>query len=486
MSGATRQHHRVVVIGAGPGGMCAAIRLREAGVDDVLLLERADGFGGTWHHNRYPGAACDVTSHLYSFSFAQKADWSRPYAGHEEIRAYMRQVAHDFGLEPITRLGTGVRSARWDEAAARWTVVTDTGDEIDADVLISAVGMFCEINVPDIPGLGDFAGPVVHTARWDESLDLTGRRVGVIGSAASAVQLVPEVAKVAGHLAVFQRSANWVLPKNDELYSEEQLEHFRRHPEEIAAMREAARQRTETAITYDPPVLEAATRIGLQALEIVEDPEVRRRLTPTVPYGCHRPLISNAWYPAFNRPNVELVTDPIERITASGVVTADGVERTFDVLVLATGFRTTRYASTVDLVGRDGLRIEDAWADGAQAYLGITTSGFPNLFMLYGPNTNNGSIIQMIEYQVDYVVRHVLRLADEGLAWIDVRPEVMAAYNERLQHELDAVEVWQTACHGYYRHPVSGRIVTQWPHTMAVYRERTSAPDEDAYASAAR
>jgi cation diffusion facilitator CzcD-associated flavoprotein CzcO len=271
------------------------------------------------------------------------------------------------------------------------------------------------------------------------------------------------------------------MPKEDEPYTAEQLEHFRTHPEVLAAMRREIFERIDPNLTFSHPErraeLEAFSR---KNLALVEDPAVRAQLTPDFPHGCKRPLISNDWYPTFNRDNVELVTEPIDHIAPDGLVTADGTHRPVDTIILATGFQTTRFLSTIEVTGRGGLRLADAWRDGAQAYLGIVTAGFPNLFMLYGPNTNNGSLIFMIEQQVGYTMRQLARLDNEQLAWIDVRPDVMTAYNEAIQRDLDGVEVWNASCNNYYRGP-SGRIVTQWPHSMSEYEARCAAPDPDAY-----
>jgi cation diffusion facilitator CzcD-associated flavoprotein CzcO len=477
---------RIAIIGAGPGGLCAGIRLQQAGFDDFVILEKAPGLGGTWYHNRYPGCECDIPSFLYSFSFEPKCDWSKAYGTQPEILAYMEHCAEKYGLLPHCRFGNGVESARWDEDRARWRLALESGETVDADVVISALGMFNDLAVPAIPGLDDFAGTRFHSARWNWDHDLTGENVGVIGSAASAVQFVPEIVKAAGQVHLFQRTANWVMPKDDPPLTEEQAAFLREHPEAVAGLRNEIYKGVDEGMTFSDPAalaeLEAST---LAAMEVVEDPAVRDKLRPDHPLGCKRPLMSNVYYPAFNRPNLELVTEPIARITKDAVVTTDGKARRVDTLILATGFATTEYLSAIEVVGRGGLRIEDAWRDGAQAYLGITTAGFPNLFMLYGPNTNNGSILSMIEPQVEYAVRHIQWLADEGLAWIDVRPEPMARYNEDVQAAIGRVRVWQADCHGYYRTP-SGRVVTQWPYTMTEYRERTEKPDADAYEVAPR
>ena len=472
---------RIVVIGAGPGGICAGIGLLQAGYDDFVILDKAQGVGGTWWHNTYPGAACDVPTHLYSFSFELNAAWSRPYATQPEIQRYMDHVVDRYGLRSHLRLGTGVKGLYWDDECLVWRVLTEASEEIEADVVVSAIGMFNELSWPQVPGLDEFEGKLFHSARWDHDHDLSGRRVGVIGSAASAVQFVPEIAPQAGELVMFQRTANWVLPKDDTPFDDETLAELQANPISVRRRRWNLWRELNLFTQFnDTVLLGKAERAGLRNLALVEDPEVRAKLTPTEPYGCKRPLISNEYYPTFNRPNVEVVTDPIERVTADGVVTADGTHRPFDTLIAATGFQVQRYLSALDVTGRGGVELSAAWSDGAQAYLGITTSGFPNLFMLYGPNTNQGSIIYMIECQVAYLVRQLQRMDDEGLVWIDVKADVQEAYNAGLQAELDRFEVWKYDCNHYYRNS-SGRIVTQFPGDMANYRERTSQPDPDAY-----
>ena len=476
--------HRVAIIGAGPGGLCAGIRLRQQGIDDFVILEKANGVGGTWWHNRYPGAECDVQSHLYSFSFEPKVDWSRPYARQPEILAYMEHCAEKYGLYPYIRFGDAVTAAHWDESACAWELACESGRRVRARTVVSALGMFNDIAFPDLPGMEDFAGTSFHSARWDQSHDLSGERVAVIGSAASAVQFIPEIAPRVAELHVYQRSANWVLPKQDTPFTEAELAHFREHPDEAAALRREIQENLESFITFsDPEALRAAEAACLENMSVVKDPEVRRRLVPTHPFGCKRPLLSNVYYPVFNEPHVELVTTPIRRLTPTGVETEDGATRTVDTVIYATGFHTGRYLSAIEVTGRGGRTIDEAWRDGAQAYLGMTTPGFPNLFMLYGPNTNNGSILYMIERQVDYALRQILRLEEENLAWVDVRPDVVERYNDALQRDIDQVEVWQAGCNGYYR-AASGRVVTQWPHTMAEFERRTTRDDPEAFETA--
>jgi cation diffusion facilitator CzcD-associated flavoprotein CzcO len=477
-----KRNLRIAIMGAGPGGLCMGIRLKEAGFSDFVILEKSSQVGGTWNHNRYPGCACDIPSHLYSFSFEFKPDWSRPYAPQPEILEYMEGVAKKYDLLPHCRFNNAVRSAAWDDATSRWTVTLESGQKVEADVVVSAIGMFNDIVYPDIEGLDSFAGKSFHSSQWDWDYSLEGKTIGVIGSAASAVQLVPEIIKQARQVHLFQRSANWVLPKEDDPYTEEQLAHFRANPEVAWGIREEIFNGIESGQAFhDRAIREEMEATILAEIDKVDDPEVRKKLIPTHEWGCKRPLFSNDYYLAFNEPNLELVTEAIERITPKGIVTADGKEREVDTLVLATGFAATKYLSAIDVTGRQGLDLADAWSDGAQAYKGVTTAGFPNLFMLYGPNTNQGSLITMIEWEVEHAVKQIQRIADEGLAYIDVKPEPMAAYNEQLQKDIAAVVPWQAGgCSGYYR-AESGRVVTQWPHNMDAYRRQIEKLDPEVY-----
>ncbi len=455
--------------------------LKEAGFEDVVVFEKLDGPGGTWRINRYPGCACDVQAALYSFSWAIKPDWSRPYPPQPEILAYFEDIAERYGVLPHCRFGVEVTGAVWDDATATWRISTAGGEVVEADVLVSAIGMFRDPIAPEIEGIDSFAGTMFHSARWDESHDLHDERVAIIGSAASAVQLTPVVAETAERTHLFQRTANWILPKPDKPYGEQRLQFFRDNPDAVEAIRAEIFRLMDEGMTFeDPDVVAEREAAGLAAIAVVRDPVVRAKLTPTHPFGCKRPLFSNGYYPSFNRRDLELVTDPIERVTPHGIVTADGTVRSVDTVILATGFQTTRYVSVIDVVGRDERHIADVWEDGAEAYLGITTAGFPNLFMLYGPNTNNGSILTMIEYQVAHVVSQLERMRDERLAWVDVKPGPMAAYNEDVQAKIRKIDVWQADCNGYYRSR-TGRIVTQWPFSMTQYARRTSTIDVDAF-----
>ncbi|MGQ0700819.1 MAG: flavin-containing monooxygenase [Panacagrimonas sp.] len=474
-------HHSIVIVGAGVSGIATAIKLRELGIEDFIVLERASGPGGTWHNYRYPGLSCDIPSHLYCYRFEQKSDWTRTHAGQEEIREYLANCVTKYQLGPFIRYNTEVKAARWDDDAREWTLSLADGKAIRSNVFVSAIGMFNEILYPDIAGLKDFEGQTLHSARWPDHVDLRGKRVAVIGTAASAIQMVPEIAKQASHLTVYQRSANWIFPKEDRQFSTGELETFRKNPDAGLKLRKDLYEFFELFLPFDNADLMQMVADKARAnLENVRDPALRQKMLPNVPVCSQRPLFSDDFYPTFNRINVELVTETIERITEVGVTTCDGVERATDVLVLATGYAANKFLSVIEVSGRKGLRLADAWRDGPQAYLGMTTSGFPNLFMLYGPNTNNGSLIYMLESQAEYIAKKIAYMRDHDIEWMDVRREVMDRYNEALQRDLDAVEVWRTYSTKYYRSS-SGRIVTQWPHNMGAYEARTTTPDIEAF-----
>ena len=476
-----KRNPKIAIIGAGPGGLCMGIRLKAAGFDDFVLLEKGTGVGGTWYHNRYPGCAVDLPSFFYSFSFEKKYDWSRPYAPQPELLAYMEGIAEKYNLLPHCRFEQEVGKAMWDEASSRWTLNMTNGEVVQADIVVSAVGMFNDIVYPDIEGLNDFDGVSFHSARWDWNESWADKRVAVIGSAASAVQIIPEIVKEAGQVHVFQRTANWVVPKEDDPYTEEDLARFRDDPSELDAKRNEMFVAVDEGMTFNnPEMLAEIETVGDMIRGQVEDPVVREKLKPNHPYGCKRPLVSNLFYPAFNSPNLELVTEGIESITKTGVRTNDGQEREVDFVVFATGFSATKYLSSLDVTGRGGQHINDAWPDGASAHLGITTAGFPNLFMLYGPNTNNGSILEMLEYQTHHVLAQVERIATEDLHWIDVKSDVQAAYNDKVQTAIAGVAVWNHEVNGYYRSK-SGRVVTQWPFSMTHFKEMTETIEPDDY-----
>ena len=477
------QHHQVIIIGSGSAGLCTAVQLRKAGIEDYRILEKAAGIGGTWFWNQYPGAECDVQSHLYSFSFEPKADWSQPFAGQAEILDYLNHIADKYDIRRHIDFDTEVVSLHWQDDAARWQITTAAGETCTAQIVVSAIGMFNNIVWPKIDGLDRFKGTYWHSARWNQDYDLTGKRVAVVGIAASAIQFVPEIAPRVDQLYLYQRTANWVVPKHNDPYTEDELAHYRDNPAAVQESREQIYDVWNTLATFsDKKVLADIEASGLARIAEVRDPETRRKLTPDHPFGCKRPLFSDKYYPVFNRDNVELITDTIDHVSETGVVTGDGSVREVDAIIYSTGFYTTSYLQALDVVGRDGIRIADAWRDGAQAYLGVNTSGFPNLFMLYGPNTNQGCILYMLEQQVEYMMRQIKRIRAEDLAWIDIKREVMNAFNEQLQDDIKNVEVWQAECGNefYYRAP-SGRFVTQWPHSMDAFAERTARENPDEY-----
>jgi cation diffusion facilitator CzcD-associated flavoprotein CzcO len=467
----------VVIIGAGFGGLAAAVALRRKGIDDLLIIERADGVGGTWRQNVYPGAACDIQSHLYSFSFAPNRAWSRTYANQPEILAYLETVADDFDLRRHLMLGTSVRRLVWNEEALHWEVTLDSDGAdrmVVADVVVSAVGLFHSVRYPDIKGLADFSGDLMHTAQWDATVDLTGKRVAVVGTGASGVQLVPELATTTAQLTVFQRTPPWMVPKPDRPFSAEELARFRRYP--WASPRERWRlwklQHDNTALTPDHPQLAVVQELSENFLRRhVEDEALRDALKPRYPFRCKRVLLGEKYYLALQRAHVDLVTDPIERITGTSVVTAGGGVFDVDTIVLATGFETSNYLSGLDIVGVDDESLHNRWGLDPRAYLGVAVSGFPNFFMLYGPNTNQGanSIIYILEAGARMVASAVSRIARRG-GYLDVRPEVEHRFNEQISADLERT-IW-TQCDSYYRSP-TGRVVTQWPHSELDYARAT-------------
>jgi cation diffusion facilitator CzcD-associated flavoprotein CzcO len=477
----------VAVIGAGFAGLTVTHALGLVGVDDVVVFERADGVGGTWRANSYPGAACDVPSHLYSLSFAPKADWSRSYASQPEILAYLEDCYDRLDVRRKVRLGSTIVKATWIDDVQRWRVRDAAGAEHDARVLVSAIGLFHTPAQPDIDGLADFAGTQFHSARWDHGHDLTGRRVAVIGTGASAIQVVPAIAPATEHLDVYQRTPAWILPRKDEPFSEADKRRFAEDPAAARALRDRLYDEFESATTFvhGDPVGALIADIARGYLERkVPDPVLRARLTPSYPLGCKRTLISSAFYPAIQRDDVTLVTDRIARVTPSGIVTVDGTERPCDTIVLCTGFRATEYLRGIAVTGRDGASLHDRWDGVPCAYLGMAVPSFPNLFLMYGPNTNQGgnSILVVLEAQARYIAEAVRTMADRQATAMDVRPEAMEQYVAALHASL-ADTVWSDGCDSYFR-TGAGDVVTQLPHSAGWYCERTSRLDLDDFALA--
>ena len=468
---------RVLVIGAGFGGLGAAYELSKDGLADVTVLEKADDVGGVWRENTYPGAACDVPSNLYSYSFARKNDWGRRYAEQPDILGYIHDTADRFGLRKLVRTGVEVTSAEYDDSTATWRVTTASGDIFEADVLVPAVGQLSRPAFPPIPGLDAFAGPSFHSAQWRHDVDLTDKRVAVLGTGASAIQFVPRIRRVAKQVTVFQRSAPYVVPKMDRAYTEAHHRAFSEVPGFAAAMRGVIWETTELlglALTKVRPLARVLHALALANLKrYVKDPVLRAQLTPDYPIGCKRVLFSSQWYPAMASDNVRVVTDAVAEVTPTGVCTSAGRLHEADVVIYGTGFKATEFLAPMTITGRDGRDLNSEWADGARAHLGMAVPGFPNMFLIYGPNTNLGSssVILMMEQQARYIRQVVEELArSRGPRAFEVRRTAERSYDEEVQSRLEK-GVW-TGCDSWYRE-ASGRVTTNWPGLVHEYQRRT-------------
>jgi cyclohexanone monooxygenase len=469
----------VAVIGAGPGGIATGIQLRAGGYD-FTIFERGEGFGGTWRNNTYPGAACDVPSHLYSFSFAPNPRWSKTFAHQPEILAYLERVALDHGLADHLRARTRVKALRWSDSDRHWTVTTSDGATGQFDVVVSAVGMLDKPYTPDIPGAERFTGRIFHSSDWDHSKSTAGERVASIGTGASAIQFVPEIAPAAAQLTIFQRSPTWVGPRYDEPFTSEQQDLFERDPAEARKVRDAAFMAYESGdFAVDSVMTRELTKFVSKFVnDSVKDPELRAKLTPSHPVGCKRPLFSQNWFPTFDLPNVRLETVPIVEFTERGLRTADGIEHDVDTVIYGTGFQAADYLGSLDVYGRNGRRLHDDWSTGAEAYLGTAVPGYPNLFTLYGPNTNGvQSIIYILEVQTEFVRRLLDAMVLRGVQVVDVDQKVHEAYNAEIQAAL-AGTVWLAGCNNYFRHH-SGKVVTQFPYHGRELAARLAKVDLD-------
>jgi cation diffusion facilitator CzcD-associated flavoprotein CzcO len=480
------RHTRVMIVGAGFSGLAMAIRLRQSGIEDFLILERADDVGGAWHANTYPGCMCDVPSHLYSLSFAPNPDWSHTYSPQPEIRAYLRRCADRFGIRPHLRTGVSLETAAWDEAAARWELETSDGS-YSADVLVGAMGPLSEPKLPDVPGLDVFAGKTMHSARWDHDYDLRGKRVASIGTGASAIQYVPAIRKEVERLYVFQRTAPWIMPHGDRPIRDAERALYRRVPLAQRAVRGsvyAGKELLVLGFAKEPRLMGLLEKMARTHLERqVADPELRAKLTPDYTLGCKRLLPSNRWYRALAEPNVELVTGGLREVREHSVVAADGTEREVDAIVFGTGFHVTDTPYADHIHGLDGVRLEDVWHGSPRAYLGTSMPGFPNLFLLLGPNTGlgHGSMVYMIEAQVEHVLQAVQRLGRGGATTVEVRPEAHARWNRDVDARLEGT-VWEVGgCSSFYQ-DASGRNATLWPDFTWRFRRRAVHFDAAAYA----
>jgi cation diffusion facilitator CzcD-associated flavoprotein CzcO len=477
-----------LIIGSGFAGLCAAIKLHEDGETDFVVIERGSDVGGTWRDNTYPGAACDVPSQLYSFSFALNPDWSNSFSPQPEIQAYLQSVAADSGVLDRFVFDTSVLDARWDESSARWTVTTTAGTWSARTVIVGAGGL-SEPKMPDIDGLETFQGELFHSAQWDHSVDLAGKRIAVIGTGASAIQIIPQLQKVAAHIDVYQRTAPWVMPRHARDYRAIEKAAMRRVPglQRLARAGVFAKQEAQVlAFTMWPQIFNVAKGVALANIKkSVKDPELREKLTPRFQMGCKRVLLSDDYYPALAAENVEVVTDPIAKVTGSGVVTADGIEREVDIVVVCTGFYTTELPVTEHVFGKHGGSLADQWREsGMAAYKGTTVPNFPNLFFIVGPNTGLGhtSMVLMIESQVAYIRDALRTMRRRGYETLEVSQAQTDAYNVSLQHRMQRT-VWTTGgCDSWYL-DAHGKNTTLWPRSTVDFRRRLARFDASAYRS---
>jgi len=483
----------VLIVGTGFAGLGMAIKLRESGKHSFVILEKTDAVGGTWRDNTYPGCACDVASMMYSYSFAPNRKWTRMYAEQPEILGYIQDIVADYGLEQHIRFNTEAVSYEFDEAHDRWCVRTQSGEEFHARVVVMAHGALHIPHRPDFPGLERFAGPVFHSAQWDHSVDLAGKRVAVIGTGASSAQFVPAIADQTAHVDVYQRNAHWVLPKADRAFSKFEHRLFQVMPPVQWLYRNVAYW------THEIPVLAFMNPKYLKLLEVaskrllakqVPDPQLRAKLTPAYTIGCKRILLSNDFYPALVRDDVDLITDGIAEFEEKGIKTVDGKLHEADVVILGTGFSTDNRCAHEHIVGRGGVTIQEAWRDGMTAYLGMTVAGFPNLFMVMGPNSGGGaqSILFVIEAQLRYITKCLQLMKDRRATRIEVRDDVQREFNGWLHGRL-AKSVWNTGgCHSWFLDH-TGHNRQSWPGTGTAYWRATRRPDPKAFAltvSAAR
>lgn len=470
-----------LIVGAGMSGLLAAIRLKQAGFTKLQIVERSEGLGGTWWSNRYPGCACDIPSHFYSYSFAPNADWTRVYPQQSEILSYFGRVADEYGLRPHLRFGTEVASAAFDEKAGCWVVAMAGGAEQRARILVLATGQLSRPAIPSIEGANLFEGAAFHSAQWDETIDLAGKRVAVIGNGPSSAQIVPAIAPKVGKLVLFQRTPNWFHPRGDRPYRRIERLLFRHLPGYARLHRAIIFLHRESLYPSFKQGTLAARYLGRVVRRMLErqvaDPALRARLTPDYPPGCKRIIISDDFLPTLERDNVALETDAIARITATGIVTTAGTAHEVDVIVYGTGFRSTEFVAPIEVTGVAGASLRERWAGGAEAYYGTTVAGFPNMFILYGPNTNLGhnSIIFMVEQQVAHMMRLVELLFRRRLRSIGVRAAAMAAYNRTLQGELET-SVWKAGCRNWYM-TEQGKITNNWPRSTFAWRKRTRRLD---------
>jgi cation diffusion facilitator CzcD-associated flavoprotein CzcO len=477
-------HVEVAIIGSGFGGLGMAIKLKQAGNDNFVVFERANDIGGTWRDNTYPGCACDVQSHLYSYSFAPNPNWSEVYSSQAEILAYMRQVTRQYGIMPHIRLNHNVLKATWQEDTSQWLIET-SGGSYSSTFLVSAHGPLAEPKLPDIPGIASFQGTLFHSSRWNHDFDLTGKRVAVIGTGASAVQFVPAIQSKVKDMTIFQRTAPWIVPRMNRKYTSNELGRFRHLPITQQWSRFKMYWQREFSVLgfYNPRMEKLAAKLARGHLEAqVSDPELRQKLTPNYQMGCKRIMVSDDFYPALTKPNVKLITDKITKICPNGVVTADSTQHTVDTIIFGTGFYTSETPAAKMFVGRDNRTLDDVWKGSPEAYLGTTVHGFPNLFLLVGPNTGLGhsSIIFMIESQLAYIMDGLQKIKAQGYKGLEVRAEKQNDYNQHIQQELNRFVWTKGGCTSFYLDK-NGKNTGLWPGFTFRFRNRTRRFDAEAY-----
>jgi cation diffusion facilitator CzcD-associated flavoprotein CzcO len=461
----------IAVIGAGMGGVSLATRLKLHGIDSFTIFEKNDGPGGTWFENTYPDCGVDVISHLYSFSFLKNYDWKRTHATQPEVLEYVYAIVDKFGLGPHIRYGVNIKSVVWDDATHRYTVTTADGERQEFDVVVGAVGRLNIPNYPTWPGLETFKGPKFHSSRWDHDLDLRGKRVAVVGTGSTSAQIVPAIAPKVGQLYVFQRQPGWVVPKRAKVYSEADRERIRRQPWIVDWRRFTTFLRMEKLRATSVLGSKLQIKSRAAALKFIEDtvhdPQLRAMVTPDYAFYCKRPVISDDFYPALQRDNVQLVPRAVTRVTETGIVDADGVERQIDVLVMSTGFQATRFLGSIELVGRSGQNIHDIWGSEPAALAGVMIPGFPNFYMISGPNSTAGSATFIQETQGKLILSAIKRMQRTGITSIEAREGLTRRFNAWLEREM-VNKVYVSSCRNYYRTP-SGRVVTQWPAQASMY-----------------
>jgi cation diffusion facilitator CzcD-associated flavoprotein CzcO len=473
-----RPDYNIAIIGAGFGGVGMALQLKRDGEESFVVLEKGSRVGGTWRDNTYPGAACDVQSHLYWFSFEEQPDWSRLYPPQPEILAQIERMVNRRGLAPHIRFRAEVTEARWDDDARVWRLHLETGEEITARVLISAWGQLNRPSFKGLQGVEDFEGEWFHSARWRHDISLAGKRAAAIGNGPSAAQFIPEIAPIVQHLKVFQRSAAYVVPRLDRAFTNEERQQFMAEPERLFANRKQFYDEHETwygAMRQNHPTADEFKAIARAHLEAqVADPALREKLWPDYAMGCKRIVIMDDFYPAFNRPNVELITDHIERIEPKGVRTLDGILHERDVIIYGTGFETLSFQGPVEVFGRQGKSLRDMWHGGPSAFLGMAIPGFPNLFYLYGPNTNLGhnSILLMMECQFAYIAQALRTMRERQADGLEIRPEIHERFNRELQQILSGSS-WAASCASWYK-TADGRITNNWSGSVEDYKAATA------------